>query len=76
LTAKARTTAAGALLTPEQAAERLGVTKSWVYERSREWVRTKGRRGIPTVPLGHYYRYRADALDEWTRQLERGEAEA
>lgn len=64
------------LLTPEQVAARLGVTRSWVYARSREWVKSSGRRGIPTVPLGRYYRYRPDALDRWAAQLEQGEAEA
>ena len=64
------------LLTPEQLAEQLGVTKGWVYARSREWVRSNGRRGLPTVQLGRYYRYRPDAIDRWTQQLETGEAEA
>ena len=64
------------LLTPEQLAEHLGVTKNWIYARSREWVNSNGRRGIPTVQLGRYYRYRQDAIDRWTTQLENGEAEA
>lgn len=69
-------TASSQLLTPEQLAERFGVTKGWVYARSREWVRSNGRRGIPTVPLGRYYRYRQDAIEAWAAQLERGEAQA
>ena len=64
------------LLTPEELAERLGVPKGWIYARSREWMRSNGRRGIPTVQLGRYYRYREDAIDRWTAQLENGEAEA
>jgi hypothetical protein len=64
------------LLTPEQVAEKFGVKKAWVYARSREWVRSNGRRGIPTVPLGRYYRYREDALSHWVAQLEQGEADA
>lgn len=67
------------LLTPEQLAERLGMEwpgqKGWIYRRSREWISSNGRRGIPTVPLGRYYRYRPDAIDAWTAQLESGEAE-
>jgi excisionase family DNA binding protein len=64
------------LLTAEEVAERLGgVGKDWVYARSRDWVRSKGRRGIPTVPLGRQYRYRPDAIEQWVEQLERGEAE-
>jgi excisionase family DNA binding protein len=64
------------LLTPEQLAEHLGVTKGWVYTKSREWVRSNGRRGLPTVKLGRYYRYREDTIAEYEAQLERGEAEA
>ncbi len=71
---------AAKLLTPEQLAERLGLEwpsqKGWIYARSREWVKSHGRRGIPTVPLGRYYRYRPDAIDRWEAQLENGEAEA
>lgn len=69
-------TSSTSLLTPEDLAERLGVTRAWVYARSREWVRSNGRRGIPTVRLGRYYRYRASAIEEWAAQVESGEAEA
>jgi excisionase family DNA binding protein len=54
----------GALLTAVQVAKMLGVPTSWVYEQSR-----RGR--IPTVTLGRYRRYRAEAIDEWLEQLER-----
>ncbi len=64
------------LLTPELLAEQLGVSKDWVYGRSREWISSNGRRGIPTVKLGRYYRYRPAAIAEWAAQLENGEAEA
>ena len=70
------TVTATKLLTPEEVAEMLGVSKAWVYARSREWVKSSGRRGIPTIKLGRYYRYRRDAILEWAVQLERGEAEA
>jgi hypothetical protein len=73
-------TAITKLLTPEQLAERLGLEwpgqKGWIYSRSREWVKSNGRRGIPTVYLGRYPRYREDAIDHWAEQVERGEAEA
>ena len=55
------------LLTAEDVAEKLGVPKSWVYEQSR-----LGR--IPTVTLGRYRRYRREAIDEWVREMERGNA--
>ena len=53
----------GPLLTAGQVAKLLGVPTSWVYEQSR-----RGR--IPTVTLGRYRRYRAEAIDEWIDRLE------
>ena len=41
----------------------LGVPTTWVYEQSR-----RGR--IPTVTLGRYRRYRAEAIAEWVEQRE------
>jgi excisionase family DNA binding protein len=55
----------GSLLTAAQVAQMLGVPKSWVYEQSR-----KGR--IPTVTLGRYRRYRAEAITNWVETLEAG----
>ena len=51
------------LLTADQVAALLGVTRSWVYQQSR-----LGR--IPTVTLGRYRRYRREAIEAWVRQLE------
>jgi excisionase family DNA binding protein len=59
----------GRLLTADQVAAQLGVPKSWVYEQSR-----RGR--IPTVTLGRYKRYRAEAIEEWIERLEAGEGGA
>jgi excisionase family DNA binding protein len=56
----------GPLLTADQVATLLGVPKSWVYEQSRRGL-------IPTVTLGRYRRYRAEAIDEWIERLEAGE---
>lgn len=50
--------AAGKLLTADELAERWQVPRSWVYAASRT-----GR--IPTLRLGHYCRYRLDAIEEW-----------
>jgi excisionase family DNA binding protein len=58
----------GTLLTAAQVANLLGVPKSWVYEQSR-----RGR--IPTVTLGRYRRYRAEAIAEWVEQQEADGAE-
>lgn len=57
----------GALLNADQVAQMLGVPKTWVYEQSR-----KGR--IPTVTLGRYRRYRAEAIERWVEQIEAKEA--
>lgn len=51
------------LLTAQQVAEMLGVPASWVYEQSR-----RGR--IPTVTLGHYRRYRPEAIEQWISEIE------
>ena len=51
----------GDLLTPEELAAQLGHEGMGVA-RSREWVKSNGRRGIPTVKLGRYYRYRQDSI--------------
>ena len=64
------------LLTAEQVAAQLGMKEDWVYARSREWVRSNGTRGIPTVTLGKYRRYRQEAIDRWVAGLESGEATA
>lgn len=61
------------LLEAEQVAKLLQVPKSWVYEQSRAWEQSGGARGIPTVSLGRYRRYRAPAIREYLERLERGE---
>jgi excisionase family DNA binding protein len=53
----------GSLLNADEVARMLGVPKSWVYAQSR-----RGR--IPTVTLGHYRRYRVEAIERWVQQLE------
>ena len=76
VTAAAAVPDTGELLDAEGAVAMLRVKKAWVYAKSREWFDTNGRRGIPTVKLGRYRRYRREAITEWVRQVERGEAEA
>lgn len=51
------------LLTVEQVAELLGVTKDWV------WAQTRAGR-IPHVQLGRYRRFREEAIDQWLRERE------
>lgn len=47
-----------ALLKPEDAAEMLGVPRSWVLDAAR-------RNAIPHVRLGRYVRFDADELQTW-----------
>jgi excisionase family DNA binding protein len=51
------------LLTADEVAERLGVTKDWVWAQARA-----GR--IPHVQLGRYRRFREEALEDWLVELE------
>lgn len=53
-----------ALLTADEVAELLQVTKAWVYAETRA-------KRIPHVPLGRYVRYRRSAVLQWITALER-----
>jgi excisionase family DNA binding protein len=55
------------LMTAQEVADRLGVTKDWVWAQARA-----GR--IPHVQLGRYRRFQEDALDEWLAELEQRSA--
>ena len=57
------------LLTVEDVAERLGVTKDWVWAQARA-----GR--IPHIQLGRYRRFREEALERWLEELEVVSADA
>jgi predicted DNA-binding transcriptional regulator AlpA len=54
------------LLDAEQLAMRWQVRPSHVYRLTRKGV-------IPRVPLGRYYRYRLDLIEEWERNQAGGE---
>lgn len=53
------------LLTADEVAALLRVTKAWVYAETRA-------KRIPHVPLGRYVRYRRSAVLQWISALERG----
>lgn len=55
------------LLTVDEVAERLGVTRDWVWAQARS-----GR--IPHVRLGRYRRFREEAIEQWLEDLERESA--
>jgi len=52
------------LLTADEVAALLQVTKAWVYAQTRA-------ERIPHVPLGRYVRYRRSAVLQWISELER-----
>ena len=51
------------LLTAEDVAERLGVSKDWVWAQARAGA-------IPHIRLGRYCRFRAEAIEAWIVELE------
>jgi excisionase family DNA binding protein len=51
------------LLTADEVAALLHVTKSWVYDQTRQ-------HRMPHVRLGRYVRYRRSAIDGWVASLE------
>ena len=53
------------LLTADEVAAILRVTRAWVYSETR-------RGAMPHVRLGRYVRYRRDALETWVREIEQG----
>lgn len=52
-----------ALLTADEVADLLRVTRGWVYAETRA-------RRIPHVRLGRYVRYRRSAVEAWVDDLE------
>jgi excisionase family DNA binding protein len=53
------------LLTADQVADLLGMGTDWIYAQVRA-------NQIPHVRLGRYVRFRAESIDQWIRDLERG----
>jgi len=53
------------LLTADDIAEMLGMSKDWIYEQVRA-------NRIPHVRLGRYVRFRQEAIEEWLRSREQG----
>ena len=51
------------LLSAEEVAEMIGMTKGYVYDRSR-------RGQIPTITFGRRRRYRRQAVVRWLEQIE------
>ena len=60
----------GDILTPEELAKRLKVSKSWVYEKSRA-SGSYGRTTLPGLRCGHYLRFDWNAVRAWLRSENR-----
>ena len=53
------------LLTADEVAELMQVTRAWVYAETR-------RNALPHLRLGRYVRYRRAAIEAWMLAVERG----
>jgi len=56
------------LLTPEELAARLKVSKSWVFEQTRERAKVRNKMPLPCIRLGKYLRFSWVAVCEWMAQ--------
>ena len=56
------------LLTADDVAELMRVTRAWVYAETR-------RNALPHLRLGRYVRYRRSAIEAWMLRVERGPSE-
>jgi predicted DNA-binding transcriptional regulator AlpA len=56
------------ILTPEQLAQRLQVSKSWVFEQTRNRAKVRSRNPLPCIRLGKYIRFSWIAVCEWMAQ--------
>jgi predicted DNA-binding transcriptional regulator AlpA len=50
-------------ITPEQTAELLGTSLTWVYEKSRR----RQRDPLPVLRIGRYLRFEKDVVIAWAR---------
>jgi hypothetical protein len=55
------------ILTLDELAARLKVSKRWCYEKSRR----RSQNPLPTIRIGRYLRFNWISVSAWLRQLER-----
>jgi len=53
------------LLTADDVADLMRVTRAWVYAETR-------RNALPHLRLGRYVRYRRSAIEAWMARIEQG----
>jgi predicted DNA-binding transcriptional regulator AlpA len=56
------------ILTPAQLAERLQVSKSWVFEQTRVRAKVRNEHPLPVIRLGKFLRFNWCAVCEWMAQ--------
>jgi excisionase family DNA binding protein len=59
------------LLSMEQAAQLLGLTRAQLYELTRNRSRARQAVSLPVIRIGKRKMFRAAALHEWVLQLEK-----
>jgi predicted DNA-binding transcriptional regulator AlpA len=58
----------GDILTPQQLAERLQVSRSWVFEQTRRRAKARNKRPLPCIRLGKYLRFSWVQVCDWMAQ--------
>jgi len=53
------------ILTPAELAERLKVSKSWVFEQTRQRAKVRNERPLPCIRLGKYLRLYWAQVCQW-----------
>ena len=61
----------GDILTPAELATRLKVSKSWVFEQTRNRAKVRNARPLPSIRLGKYIRFSWLQVCEWLSQNNR-----
>jgi hypothetical protein len=59
------------LLTPEELADRLKVSPSWVFEQTRARSKVRNKNPLPCIRLGKYLRFSWLAVCAWMSQNNR-----
>jgi hypothetical protein len=58
----------GDILTPAELAARLKVSKSWVFEQTRQRSKVRNKSPLPYFRLGKYLRFDWEAVSQWLRE--------
>lgn len=53
------------ILTPEELAGRLKVSRSWVFEQTRNRAKVRNSNPLPCIRLGKYLRFSWEQVSRW-----------